>query len=92
MLDRLIREVVIADPALGSVYVLKADISDGFYIIALRPGDAPNLGLFSPLADNVEDLVSILLTLPMGCKIPSPILCMAMETVSDLANTALCCN
>ena len=29
-LDSLIRKVVIADPTLGPVYVLKADVSDGF--------------------------------------------------------------
>ena len=34
-LDFLIREVVIADPAFGPVYVLKSDVSNGFYIIAI---------------------------------------------------------
>ena len=36
-LDCLIREIVYADPALGYVYLLKADVSDGFYRIWLRP-------------------------------------------------------
>ena len=36
-LYRLIREIVYADPALGYVYLLKADLSDGFYCIGLRP-------------------------------------------------------
>ena len=44
-LDRLIKEVVIADPALGPVYVLNADVSNGFYRIGLKPTDAPKLGL-----------------------------------------------
>ena len=44
-LDRLIREVMIEDPALVPVYVLKADASDGFYHIALRTAYAPNPGL-----------------------------------------------
>ena len=30
-LDRLIREIVYADLALGYVYLLKANVSDGFY-------------------------------------------------------------
>ena len=47
-LDRLIREIVYADPALGYVYLLKADVSDGFYLIGLRPEDAPKLGLILP--------------------------------------------
>ena len=65
-LDHLIREVEIADPALGPVYPLKSEISNGFYRIALRPGDAPNLGLFLTSAYNIEDLVAIPPTLPMG--------------------------
>ena len=36
-LDCLIREIVYADPALGYVYLLKADVSDGFYRIWLCP-------------------------------------------------------
>ena len=45
-LDRLIGEVVIANPALGPVHVLKLDISDNFYRIGLRPTDDPKLGFF----------------------------------------------
>ena len=33
-LDRLIRKIVYADPALGYVYLLKADVFDGFYFRA----------------------------------------------------------
>ena len=44
-LDRLVKEVVIAKPALVLVHVLKADVSDGFYHIGLRLIDAPKLGL-----------------------------------------------
>ena len=46
--DRLIREIFYADPALGYVYPLKADVSNGFYRIGLRPEDAPKLGLIFP--------------------------------------------
>ena len=42
-LERIIREVVIDDIALVLVHVLKADVSDGFYHIRLRPTDAPKL-------------------------------------------------
>ena len=48
VIDHLIREIAIADPALGSVHVLKLEISDGFRYIGLRPMDAPKLGLFFP--------------------------------------------
>ena len=47
-LDFLIRKIVYADPALGYIYLLKADVSDGFYRIGLRPEDAPKLGLIFP--------------------------------------------
>ena len=40
-LDRLLRKILFADPALGPLYLLKADVSDGFYRIGLRPEDAP---------------------------------------------------
>ena len=30
-LDRILRELILADPALGPVQLLKLDISDGFY-------------------------------------------------------------
>ena len=36
-LDRLLRKIVFAEPALGYIYLLKADVSDGFYRIGLRP-------------------------------------------------------
>ena len=42
-LDRLIREMVITDPALGPVYVLKVDVRNGLYHIGMKPIDAPNL-------------------------------------------------
>ena len=44
-LDHLLRKTVFADPALGPVYMLKADALDGFYCIGIRLEDAPKLGL-----------------------------------------------
>ena len=73
-LDRLIREIVYADPALGYVYLLKADVSDGFYRIGLRPTDAPKLGLIFPSGKEEEQMVAIPLTLPMGWKTSTVIL------------------
>ena len=92
VLDRLIREVGIVEPALGPVYILKEDVSNGFYRIGMQPTDAPNTGLVFPADGIAEELVSIMLTLPMGWNKSPPIFCMATETVTDLANTALCCN
>ena len=47
-LDRLLREIVYADPKLGPVHMIKADVSNGFYRIGLRPSDAAKLGLVFP--------------------------------------------
>ena len=88
-LDRLLREIVYANPKLGLVHMIKADVSDGFYRIGLRPSDAAKLGLVFPSEAGEEDLVAIPLTLPMGRKNSLPIFCTATETVADLANEDL---
>ena len=85
-LDRLLREVFFADPALGPVYILKADVLNGFYRIGVRPEDAPKLGLIFPSGANEEPMVSIPLTLPMRWKNSPPLFCTATEMVADLAN------
>ena len=71
-LDRLIREIFFADPALGPVYILKADIPYGFYRIGIRPEDTPKLDLIFPSGANEEPMVAIPLTLPMGWKNSPP--------------------
>ena len=88
-LDRLIREIVYTDPALGYVYLLKANVSDGFYRIGLRPEDAPKLGLIFHRGEEEEPMVATPLTLPMGWKNSPPLFCTATETVADLSNEAL---
>ena len=65
-LDGLLRKIVFADPALGPVYILKADVSDGLYHIGVRPEDAPNLGLIFPSGANEEPMVATPLEFPMG--------------------------
>ena len=71
-LDHLLREIVFADPALGPVYLLKADVLDGFCRIGLRPEDDPKLGLIFPGGADEESMVDIPLTLPMGWETPPP--------------------
>ena len=88
-LDRLLCEIVFTDPALGPVYMLKADVSDGFYRIWIRPEDTPKLGLIFPSGNNEEPMVAIPPTLHMVWNSP-PLLCTATETLADLANESLC--
>ena len=73
VLDFFIRELSIADPTLGPVYMLKADVIDEFYRIVQRPGGAPNMGLVLTSDVYREDLVEIPLPLTMGCKNSLPI-------------------
>ena len=88
-LDRLFHEIFFTDPALGPVYMLKADVSDGFYRIWIHPEDAPKLGLIFPRGAGEEPMVATPLTLPIGCKNFLPLFCTATETVADLANKSL---
>ena len=67
-LDRLIRKVVIDNPAPGPVRVLKAGVSDYFYCIGLFPTDDPKTGIVFPSEGEDEELVAILVTLPMRWK------------------------
>ena len=91
-LDHLIREIIISNPSLGPVHILKADVSDGFYRIGLQPTDSPNLGKVFPSKVEDEELVAIPITLYMGWKNLPPIFCTATETVADIANASLHCN
>ena len=88
-LECLIREVVISDPELVPVHILKADFSEGFYLIGLRPTDATKPVLIFSSEGEDKELLAILITLPMGWKNSPPIFCTVTKTVVDLVNEAL---
>ena len=88
-LHRLLREILIANPANGVVYMAKLDISDGFYRINLAPADIPRLGLVFPSLPHQPPLVALPLVLPMGWKNSPPVFCAATETAADIANSLL---
>lgn len=91
-LDRILREILLSDPALGPVQMLKVDISDGFYRINMNIEDIPKLGVAFPTEPGQEKLVAFPLVLPMGWKNSPPIFTTATETVADLANQRLSAN
>jgi hypothetical protein len=91
-LDRILREILAANPELGPVQLIKIDISDGFYRIALRIEDIPKLGVVFPTSPGQEKLIALPLVLPMGWKNSPPIFSSATETAADLANHALATN
>ncbi|EJK61126.1 hypothetical protein THAOC_18432, partial [Thalassiosira oceanica] len=88
-LDRILREILLADPAHGPVQLLKVDISDGFYRINLNIDDIPKLGVAFPTKPGEEKLVAFPLVLPMGWKNSPPIFSTGTETAADLANQRL---
>jgi hypothetical protein len=88
-LERILREILLADPKLGPIYMLKLDISDGFYRVNLAPGDIPKLGVVFPTRPGHEPLVALPLVLPMGWKNSPPFFSAVTETAADLANANL---
>ena len=87
-LERFLRELLLADPAQGPIFMMKLDISDGFYRIAVAPDDIPKLGVVFP-SDDGQALVALPLVLPMGwCNSP-PAFSAATETAADIANDAI---
>ena len=66
--DRFIRHILLADKRYGPVYLLKCDLSDGYYRLGLCIQDCPKLALSFPAAATNDPLVAIPLVLPMGWK------------------------
>ena len=85
-LERVLRKVATADTAQGPLYLLKIDLSDGFYRVRLRAQDAPMLGVAFPVAPSEPLLTAIPLVLPMGWTESPPYFCTTTETIVDLAN------
>ena len=88
-LDRILRQILIANPDLGPLHLIKLDISDGFYRIGLRIDDIPKLGVAFPTRPGEEKLIALPLVLPMGWKNSPPIFSAATETAADIANENL---
>ena len=88
-LERLIGEVVLADPALGTVNALKADLSDSFFHIGLCPMGSPKLGIFLTSEVEEEESLAIPLTLPMVWKNSPSIFCTAKKDSSGSSECSL---
>jgi len=88
-LDRILREILLANPIHGPVHLIKIDISDGFYRIALNIDVIPKLGVVFPTLPGEEQLVAFPLVLPMGWTNSPPVFSTATETIADLANKRL---
>lgn len=85
-LERIIRDIVCADPSLGPIKLIKVDLADGFYRMTVAPTDVAKLGVLFPSLPGEPPLVAFPLALPMGWKNSPPLFCTATETVADIAN------
>ena len=65
-LDQILRELILADPSLGPIKLLKLNISAGFYQVNLNIDDVPKLGVVFPAKPGEPQLVAFPLVLPMG--------------------------
>jgi hypothetical protein len=70
-LDRILREILLANPEHGPVHLLKIDLSDGFYRVDVNPDDIPKLGVVFPTRDGEEQLMAFPLVLPPLLTLPT---------------------
>jgi hypothetical protein len=85
-LERILAQIVAANPEHGPVHMIKVDIADGFYRIWLNLTDIPKLAVSIPSLKGEEPLLAFPLVLPMGWTESPPYFCAATETVTDVAN------
>lgn len=86
-LDRILLAILRAPEEHGPVYLLKVDLSDGFYRIPIRATDVAKLGVIYPTAPDEPKLVAFPLVLPMGWTESPPWFCTGTETIVDMANS-----
>eukprot|EP00956_Cyclotella_meneghiniana_P035578 scaffold116194_cov83-Cyclotella_meneghiniana.AAC.1 len=59
-IERILREILLANVKHGHVYLNKTDLSDGFYRVGLVPEDIPKLGVIFPqIPGQPEPLVAL---------------------------------
>ena len=85
-LDRLLYKIHHSNRRFGPVYLIKVDLSDGFYRIRLTDTHLPFLAVAFPNLPHEPRLVALPLVLPMGWVASPPYFCALTETAADLAN------
>ena len=88
-LDRILAQLLHADPSHGPVHLIKVDLSDGFYRVLVRAQDIVKLGVAIPSLPGEEHLIAFPLALPMGWTESPPYFCMITESITDDANADL---
>ena len=89
-LQRILRQVLTADPPLGPVYLSKVDLADAYMRLWVRTEDVPSVAFLIP-KKNTRDtqMVGLHLLLPMGYIVSAPCFCMATDTVIGIANETI---
>jgi hypothetical protein len=88
-LERILREILFANPAHGLVHMIKLDISNGLIWIGLNIDDIPKLGVVFPMLPGAKPLIAFPLVLPMGWMNSPPVFSTATETIADIVNAQL---
>ena len=87
---RILKKVLTAGLPLGPVYFIKADLADAYICLWVRMDDVPSVAFLIPKKTPSDtQLVGFHHSVPMGYINSAPYYCMAMETVSNLANKAI---
>ena len=87
--ERILSQVVHANPRFGPVKFLKIDIADGFYRVWLDIATIPTLAVTIPSLPGEQSLLALPLALPMGWTESPPAFCTVTETIADLTNHRL---
>jgi hypothetical protein len=85
-LDRILMAILEASDKFGPTYLMKLDLSDGFYRVQVKPEDVPKLAVAFPTRPGEEQRVALPMKLPMGWTESPPWCCAVTETIVDLAN------
>ena len=90
-LQRVLTQIVHADPRYGPPKLAKIDIADGFYRVWLLYSDIPKLGVLLLRSGHpgAPQLVAFPLALPMGWVESPPYFTTLTETACDLANATM---
>ena len=90
--QRILQQLTYADPAHGPTYLMKLDMSDGYYRVPMSGRGAQQLGVVLPILHSGEPLIAFPITLPMGWTDSPPYFCAFTETIVDVCNDAIHAN
>ena len=88
VLQRILRQVLPADPSLGPVYLNNVELVHAYMRLWVRMGDVPSFAFLIP-KKTPSDLHLVRFHLSMGYVDSAPYFCIAIETLADLSNKVI---